>query len=124
MTRFDHILIPGFVLLASALLIQISGLTLLLGAHPWWAQKVIWIGLPIGIGLAMTAWALRLPRPLRQLGFGLSTFVAFLIAEAGKTQFTASVAENIAAGQTWYLGWIATCALITATLASLFRYSQ
>lgn len=124
MTRVNHILIPGIVLLVSALLVQISGLTLLLGAHPWWAHKVIWMGLPIGIGLALIAGALRIPRRLRQIGFSLLTLVAFLIATAGKTQFTASFAENTAAGHAWYFGWIATCALITATGTSLFRYSH
>lgn len=124
MRPLNTVLLPGAVLLVFALIAQITGLTLRLGAHPWWAQKVIWIGLPLGIGLAILAGALGIPRLPRQGGFALLTLAAFLTAHLGKSRFAASFAEDTLAGQAWYFGWIATCAFAAATLASLFRYSR
>ncbi|WP_171175956.1 hypothetical protein [Ruegeria sp. HKCCD8929] len=84
---------------------------------------MIWIGLPIGVLLAAAAWALAVPTVLRLIGFGLLTVVAFGIAHFGKTRFAASFAEDALAGQAWYFGWIATCALAVALIASLLSYS-
>jgi hypothetical protein len=88
------------------------------GAHPWWGQKAILIGAPIG--LALTALAIWL------MGSGRSTFVfivffavSFGIAYYGKTAFAASFAEDQLAGKLWYFGWIATCSFAVSFLFSL-----
>ncbi|MEX0365027.1 MAG: hypothetical protein AB3N22_03090 [Ruegeria sp.] len=123
MTQILRLALPAFALLALGGLTHAFGLTQSLGAHPWWADKVIWIGLPIGVLLATTTWALAVPRVLRLVGFGLLTAVAFGIAHFGKTRFAASFAEDALAGHAWYFGWIATCALAVALIASLLSYS-
>lgn len=124
MTQFARITLPFIALLSAAALTYVTGLPQILGAHPWWADKVIVLGVPIGIGLATTAWALRISRPARLIGFSLLTLAAFGIAHSGKLRFAASYAEDMLAGQAWYFGWIATCALAAATLASVFRYHR
>lgn len=110
---------PAFLVILAAALAQILGLPERLGAHPWWADKVIWVGVPFGFGLAATAWILRLPRGVRYLGFAGLTAAAFIIAQTGKMRFAASFAEDALAGQMWYFGWIATTALAFATLATI-----
>jgi len=106
--------------LAAALLAQVTGVTQKLGAHPWWADKVIWIGLGIGLVLAGLARAMCLGRFTRVSGFILLTLAATVTAYTGKARFVASYAEDAFAGQMWYFGWISICALTTAMLASLF----
>lgn len=90
------------------------------GAHPWWSQPVILIGFPIGIGIAAgLAWTGigRLTRILLSAGM---TGVGFAVATVGKARFAASYAEDTFAGQMWYFGWIGTCALAAALIASAF----
>ncbi len=102
-----------------AALAYATNLPHLLGAHPWWSQSVILIGLPIGVILAgifartgvghLTQ--LLITTGLAGLSFGIATW--------GKARFAASYAEDVLAGQMWYVGWIATCALTAAFIASL-----
>jgi len=121
MTQTRNIFVPLALLLATAGVSLVFNLTQALGAHPWWAHKVIWLGLPLGVGLYATAWTLRLTHRAKSIGFALLTFVAFGLATLGKSRFAASFAEDAIAGQMWFLGWIATCALAAATLLSLVR---
>ena len=106
--------------LAAAILASATGVTQALGAHPWWGQKVIWIGLPTGLILAAIAHTLPIGRLIRVIGFALLSLAAIAVTYIGKTRFAASYAEDALAGQMWYLGWIGICALSAATLASLF----
>jgi hypothetical protein len=107
-------------------LILLSGLALTfslpqqLGAHPWWSDKVLWIGVPVGAILALLTWAFSLGRLPRVLGFSVFTVLSYSAAHIGKSRFAASYAEDMFAGQMWYFGWIATCAFCAATLASIF----
>lgn len=96
-----------------------NGLPQTLGAHPWWATRVIWIGLPIGLVLAGLAGVAYSGRFARVAAFALLTLAAIATTYIGKTRFAASYAEDAVAGQMWYFGWIAICALTAATLASL-----
>ena len=105
--------------LLAALLAQASGVTRDLGAHPWWADRVIWIGLAIGLGLAGFSRIMRFGRFARVSGFALLTLVSIATATTGKARFVASYAEDVQSGQMWYFGWIGICALTAATLASL-----
>jgi len=84
-----------------------------LGAHPWWSQKTLLIGAPLGLILATLAGLNLRPLPLA---------VTFAIATTkyGQTQFAASYAEDQLAGKLWYVGWIATGATLTATLTATF----
>lgn len=89
-----------------------------LGAHPWWALKVIWIGLPIGLVLAFLALRLGLARNLRILLFLLAVCAAAYAATHGKTLFVNSYAEDALAGRFWYFGWIASMAALSGLIAS------
>ncbi|WP_299419003.1 hypothetical protein [uncultured Shimia sp.] len=88
-----------------------------LGAHPWWSQKTLLIGAPIGLILAtLTSLKLR-PLPLT-ITFVITTALAIACAKYGQTQFAASYAEDQLAGKLWYFGWIATGATLAATLTA------
>ena len=101
---------------ALALLALALNLTQSLGAHPWWAQTVILIGLPLGLILAvlLSRWTASWRIAMVVLGTG----AAFAAATLGKARFAASYAEDALAGQIWYFGWIATCALASALFAT------
>ena len=51
MTRAKQILPSLMLLLAFAGIATALDLPKLLGAHPWWSTKVIWIGVPVGLVL-------------------------------------------------------------------------
>ncbi len=104
----------------AAVLAYALNLTQTLGAHPWWSHTVVLIGLPVGIGVAAALGATRLPRLARLLTTAALTGLGYGIATIGKARFAASYAEDAFAGQMWYFGWIATCALAAALLATLF----
>ncbi|MEY8839847.1 hypothetical protein AB9K41_12560 [Cribrihabitans sp. XS_ASV171] len=124
MKQFACLLTPVLTLITLSGAAAASGLTRALGAHPWWAEKVVWVGLPAGVALAATAWLLAPARGPRLITLTTLTVLAFVLAQYGQARFAASVAENALAGQAWYFGWFATCALATATVASLFRYQR
>ncbi|MFT7596844.1 MAG: hypothetical protein ACI8R4_004186 [Paracoccaceae bacterium] len=119
MTHLKSALIFLGLPLAAALLASATGVTQIFGAHPWWAQQVIWIGLLVGLTLAAIARALPISHIPRVAGFVLLTLTAIATATTGKSRFAASYAEDAFAGQMWYFGWIGICALTAATLASL-----
>lgn len=101
--------------IALPLLLAQSGLFQRLGAHPWWALQVAYVGAPIGAVLAM----LPLGQTRRFLfGFGVLA-IAIASAAYGKTQFAASFGEDALAGRFWHFGWIGIAAgdaLIVAAL--------
>lgn len=114
MDKFMPLALP----ILGALLAYAIGLTQILGAHPWWADKVILIGLFLGLLLSTTLWGLRVSKFVRLLGLTVLAFVAYATAYTGKAQFAASYAEDALAGQMWYFGWIATCTFALAILAT------
>jgi len=92
------------------------GLTGLLGAHPFWAVKVGYIGALVGLVLAVGFWWMR-------VGFGLKlTLAAGLlilaagVAALGKARFAASYAEDALAGKMWFFGWIGIVVAVFLTL--------
>ena len=90
-----------------------------LGAHPWWPQDVILNGLPIGLALAWVLALTPLSRVTAIALAGMATMAAAVIATTGKARFAASYAEDVFAGKMWYFGWIATCGLAAALLATM-----
>ncbi|MCH2067500.1 hypothetical protein [Shimia sp.] len=89
-----------------------------LGAHPWWSQKTLLVGAPIGLILATLA-GLKL-RPISlTVTLTITTALAFATAKYGQTQFAASYAEDALAGKLWYFGWIATGATLGATFTAI-----
>lgn len=97
-----------------------AGLAERLGAHPFWSIAVAWIGVPIGLLMAMATRWFSLKWPLRVAVFGVGLAASFLMAGYGKERFAASFAEDAAAGRMWYMGWIATMAFASAFIAALF----
>ena len=100
-----------------------AGLTLTLGAHPFWSARIAWIGAPVG---AMLAVILARGGGWRAvIGFAILTAATLALAHYGKTAFAASYAEDRLAGRVWYFGWIGTCAgfaaMLTAAGHRLFR---
>ena len=97
-----------------------SGLTESLGAHPFWAISVAWIGVPIGLVLALAAKTLQVAWLIRVLIFLICVSAAYTLAAVGKERFAASYAEDRFAGQIWYFGWIASTCAATALIAAIF----
>lgn len=110
-------------LLASVFVVSAAflGLSLALGAHPFWTTSIAVIGAPVGAVLGIVlrygSWSGALPA----LVGGVLTAVAYGTAHLGKTRFAASFAEDAVAGQMWYFGWIATAAFAALTLTLLPR---
>ena len=111
-------LLPLVLPLIAAGLFYATGLTQTLGAHPFWAQKVIWIGVGLGVPLGAILWGLGLRKPARLIGVAVLTLAAFATAYVGKSRFAASYAEDTIAGYMWYFGWMATCVLVFALISS------
>ncbi len=105
---------PFGLCIAVAIAAYFAGATQTLGAHPFWADKTILLGTPIGLilGYAST----RLPYGRAIGGLAGLTLVSFAIAHVGKTRFAASYAEDTFAGQMWFFGWHAVVIFALATL--------
>ena len=96
-----------------------AGLTARLGAHPFWAQSVAWVGVPLGLLLFLLT--TRWNRGRVTLVFAVLAGASLFAAHQGKTTFAASFAENALAGRIWYFGWIAAAGFTAAALATLIH---
>ncbi len=95
------------------------GLTVALGAHPYWGMQVVWVG--IGIGAVIFGLS-RLWRGRRLMKLGLA--LVFLALSAGvvgigKARFVVSYGDDFLAGRMWYFGWMAVVAFAFVLLAQL-----
>lgn len=97
-----------------------AGLAEALGAHPFWAVRVAWVGVPIGLILAIGAKRVGLAWVMRILGFLICLAGAYAVASFGKERFAASFAEDTFAGRMWYFGWIAVTGFAAALVAAVF----
>lgn len=115
--------IAAVVTLGLALITWTVDLPKALGVHPWWSQQVLTTGALIGLALGVAVNRAFKGRAIALLSLLVGTAMGFAMAKYGQTQFAASYAEDAFAGQLWYFGWHATCALgfATITAASLFR---
>jgi len=86
------------------------GLTEWLGAHPLWSLKVAYLGIAVGLSLAVLAALARLRAGATGLAGAALLVAAGLVAGIGKARFAASYAEDALAGRMWFLGWIAAAA--------------
>ena len=82
------------------------GLAQKLGAHPWWAVKVVYLG--VGFGLILSVLGSLIPIFTRRIVPPLFVLAvaSILLTVYGKTQFAASYAEDALAGRMCYFGWI------------------
>ncbi|WP_424970950.1 hypothetical protein [Dinoroseobacter sp. S76] len=118
MPRLSPVLIGATLAVAALALANQTGLPRTLGAHPFWATQVLWIGAPIGLLLALLA-TLRGHGRLGLLGGIALSAAAYGTATYGRIAFAASYAEDALAGQLWYFGWIALATGAALALASL-----
>jgi len=106
---------PFGLTVAIAVAAYLTGATQTLGAHPFWAEKVIILGAPMGIALGYIATRIRYG--LAVAGLAGLTIAALAVAHLGKTRFAASYdAEDALAGQMWFLGWHVVVVFALATL--------
>ena len=105
------VLVAAVMLLAAHL-----GLSRILGAHPWWAVKVVYIGVAIGVGLSLLVHRWRGGRAVKIALWGGLLAVAVAVTVVGKAQFVASYGDDHLAGRMWFLGWIASAAFLYAAL--------
>ena len=106
---------PFGLCIAIAIAGYFSNATQTLGAHPFWADKTILLGTPIGLILGY--YSVRLPYARAIVGLVGLTVVTFAIAHTGKTRFAASFAEDAFAGTMWFFGWHA---VVICAIAALF----
>lgn len=109
----------ALALLAGAalpLVLALTGLSRMLGAHPWWDVKTSLIG--AALGLVATPILLPASRKWRLLAGLILLAVAAGAAHYGKTRFAASFAEDALAGRLWYFGWIGIAAGLTLACAA------
>lgn len=110
---------PAPYILAAITVLALAhlGLPKTLGAHPFWATKIAWVGVPIGLIAALALH--RLDKAKRIALFALLLVATAAAAHFGKMQFAASYAEDRLAGQFWYFGWISVAAMATALITAL-----
>lgn len=114
-----RILIPALFALIVLAILWALDIPKDLGAHPWWSQNVILYGGPAGAAFA-TLLALTSIRPNIRLILALGlTIAAVVIARYGGFAFAASYADDTAAGQRWFFGWIAASFGAGASLTTL-----
>lgn len=110
-----HIL-PIVIALAALAVAWLLNLPKDLGAHPWWSQDVVIYGGPAGVAVAALLALTPLNAWLRLVLALCITLAAFIIARNGGIAFAASYAEDAAAGQRWFMGWIATAGGLGASI--------
>ena len=109
----------GLIALAATLAFTWVGGTLALGAHPWWALKVGYLGTGIGVLVWLGMRALGASGRVRLALTATALLVAAVATGVGKARFAASFAEDAVAGRFWLIGWIAVMAAAFAVIATL-----
>jgi len=111
--------LAGEIALAVTLAFTSGGGTLALGAHPWWALKVGYLGTAIGVPVWLGLRASGLGDWVRLALAALALLVAAAVAGVGKARFAAPFAEDALVGHFWFIGWIASMAATFAVFATL-----
>jgi len=112
-------LLPILIALAVLGGVWVFDLPKQLGAHPWWSQNVILYGGPAGIVIAALLSLTPLNTWLRLVLALCITLAAFILARNGGLDFAASYAEDTAAGQRWFFGWIAAAGGLGGSVTAL-----
>ena len=111
--RFDRVflgatLLTALVVMGGAYL----GLSRWLGAHPYWMVQVAWIGVAVGVVLAILCAALRVPTAIVAATSVVFLGLSLSAAKYGKLGFAASYGEDRLAGNFWYFGSMAVAAAL------------
>lgn len=96
-------------IIAAAILIGLVhlGVSRYLGAHPFWAVKIGYIGVGFGVVLYSVFWVWQGSWLAKLFTFALLLVVVSGVTYFGKTGFVASFGDDVMAGRLWYFGWIA-----------------
>ena len=92
-----------------------------LGAHPWWAVNVGYIGGAAGAVVWLVLGMIGLGPRWTALAAAVVLAAAGILTWIGKTNFATSYAEDALAGRFWYFGWIVVLAAATVLIASVLR---
>jgi hypothetical protein len=95
-----------------------------LGAHPYWAVRIAYLGVAAGTFVAAIAsiWPARPARPAIRLTIAIVLLLAAAgVAVTGKARFAASFAEDVVAGRMWFFGWIGVAAMLFTVLFLVVR---
>ena len=109
----------GVIALGVTLAFTWAGGTLALGAHPWWALKVGYLGTAIGALVWLGLRATGLQGRVRLALAATALLVATVATGVGKARFAASFGADALAGRFWFIGWIAVMAAAFAVIATL-----
>ena len=108
---------PYFVAAGMVLIAASWGASRMLGAHPFWSSKIAWIGVPIGLLIALAC--RRLSWTKRLFAFSILLALSAGAAHFGRLRFAASFAEDRLAGNMWFFGWIGVAVFLTALIAAI-----
>ena len=102
------------------------GIANTLGAHPFWAPKVTYIGIALGIAITILTLIVSNRIGRNSMWVPAGFFVITIVVAAvtllyGKAEFAASYAENAFAGRVWYIGFMALIAGAFVTVAALWQ---
>jgi len=119
------IIVRMIVIAAIIVGVEPAGIWTWLGAHPFWSAKVAFFGVATGAALwLLVDWLAR--RAKSETSSPVAILVVAIILTGtvswyGKTEFSASFAENTFAGQLWYYGFILFVACIFAALVTVSK---
>lgn len=97
----------------------------MLGGHPFWSASATYLGIGIGVLIALVSHLILTKHP-RWTKLHLGIFVSFAIVGTtastyGKIDFVASYAEDRLAGHIWYYGFIVFVAGIPGSFTTIVR---
>jgi len=112
-------LMTGGVTAAALVLLAYWGVTEMLGAHPWWAFKVGYVGVIIGVVIYVVLSFWRGSFATKALMISAALLAMSLTVWIGKARFSASYAEDAVAGRMWFFGWIGIVAMLFVLVVHL-----
>lgn len=113
-------LVTGALTAAVLVLLAYQGVTEMLGAHPWWAFKVGYFGVIIGVVIYVVQSFWRGSFATKVLMISVALLAMTVTVWIGKARFSASYAEDAVAGKMWFFGWIGIVAALFLLVVHLF----
>ncbi|MGR3660454.1 MAG: hypothetical protein ACU0CA_04585 [Paracoccaceae bacterium] len=111
--------LSGGVIAAVLIALGYFGVTEALGAHPWWAFKIVFIGVGVGAAFYLAAKFWQAGFSIKTLVFSVLLLALTLTVWVGKIRFVGSYAEDAFAGKMWYFGWIGVVAFTFVLIVHL-----
>ena len=92
----------------------------MLGAHPWWAFKVGYFGVIIGVVIYVVQSFWHGSFSTKALMISVALLAMTVTVWIGKARFSASYAEDAVAGKMWFFDWIGIVAALFLLVVHLF----